>query len=465
MYQFDFNFKEHGKEAPKVHFTGIGGISMSGLAEILLSKGVTVSGSDNKESAVTKHLESLGARVFIGQDEKNIASDTDVLVYTAAVKADNPELLAADRLSIPKLTRAQFLGELMKEYKTAIAVSGTHGKTTTTSMISEILLEDQADPTILVGGMLNRIGGNLRVGQSSTMITEACEYTNSFLSFFPTHGIILNIKEDHLDFFKDIDDIRHSFKVFANLLPEHGCLVINGSIENLSYIIEDCKCKVLTYGLNSTDYDYSAHHISYDERACGSFDLYHKEEKLANIELHVPGEHNVSNALAAIATCLDLGISLDHIQAGFSAYTGTDRRFQVRGSFQGVTVVDDYAHHPDEIQATLHAAKQYPHKKLWVVFQPHTYTRTKALFDGFVQSLSKADAVVLADIYAARETDTLGVSSAQIADAIKKLGVESYHFATFEEIENFFKKNCSEGDLLITMGAGDVVNIANDLTK
>lgn len=457
MYNVDFSKKEW------VHFIGIGGISMSALAEIMLSKGFKVTGSDNKESQITDSLQQAGADIHYPQSASNIDPDMDVIVYTAAIHPDNPEFAAARESGVPMLSRAEFLGQMMKNYKTSIAVSGTHGKTTTTSMLSEILLEGDTDPTILVGGMLNRIGGNTRVGHSDLMITEACEYTNSFLSFLPTVGIILNVKEDHLDFFKDIDDIRHSFREFAHLIPDDGCLVINGDIDNVSYFTDDLKCKVLTYSATDHSCDYYADNVTYDEFARGSFDLYHKGECLGHIRLCVPGEHNVSNSLAAIAAALDLGISIATIQAGFEAYTGTDRRFQLKGKLHGVTIVDDYAHHPDEIMATLKAAKRCPHKKLWVVFQPHTYSRTKALFDRFADALSHADAVVLADIYAARETDTLGVSSKLLAEAIEKKGTESYYFPTFDEIENFLLEKCIDGDLLITMGAGDVYLIGEKL--
>ena len=457
MYHVNFD------QAVHVHFTGIGGISMSALAEILLSKGFQVSGSDTKSSNITKNLEQAGAVIHYAQAASNITSDIDVLVYTAAIHPDNPEIVRAKELQIPMLTRAQFLGQMMKNYNIAIGVSGTHGKTTTTSMLSEILLENESDPTILVGGMLNRIGGNLRIGHSGTMITEACEYTNSFLSFFPTLGIILNVKEDHLDFFKDINDIRNSFRKYCELIPADGSLVINGEIDDLDFFTHDLPCKVITYGLNNISYDYSAANITFDKQGKGSFDLYQKEEKIGHISLNQTGEHNISNALAAIAAARDLGISLETIQAGFTAYTGTDRRFQYKGTFQGVTVIDDYAHHPDEIAATLKAAAKYPHKKLWVVFQPHTYSRTYALFSRFADALSKADAVVLADIFAARETDTLGMSSELLAQAIRGRGTESYYFPSFEEIENFLKKNCIDGDLLITMGAGDVVLVGEEL--
>lgn len=458
MYKIDFEKPIH------IHFIGIGGISMSGLAEILLEEGFTVSGSDTKESALTKKLESEGARIAYGQKAENITPDIDCVVYTAAISRSNPELIEAVAQKIPMLTRAELLGQLMKNYKTPIAVSGTHGKTTTTSMISHILLEGDLDPTISVGGILKAIGGNIRVGKSDTFITEACEYTNSFLHFFPKISVILNIEEDHLDFFKDLEDIRHSFHQFAELLPQDGTLVINGDIKDYQEIYEGLGCNVVTYG-SSADFDYSADNISYDEKGHVSFDLIRHGEHTDHIVLSVTGDHNVSNALSAIAVADLLGIPVEVTKKGLLSFTGTDRRFEYKGEFNGVTVVDDYAHHPTEIEATLKAAKHYPHEKVWCVFQPHTYTRTKAFFHEFAEALSHADHLVLADIYAARETDTLGISSADLAEEVKKLGTDTHYFPSFEEIEDFLRENCKPGDLLITMGAGDIVKAGEDLLR
>ncbi|MEE1086793.1 MAG: UDP-N-acetylmuramate--L-alanine ligase [Schaedlerella sp.] len=458
MYKIDFKKPIH------IHFIGIGGISMSGLAEILLNEGFTVSGSDMKESALTQHLESKGARIFYAQIASNITDDIDCVVYTAAISSSNEELMEVMSRGIPTLTRAALLGQLMKNYKTPVAVSGTHGKTTTTSMLSHIFLAGDLDPTISVGGILQAIGGNIRVGNSDVFVTEACEYTNSFLEFFPKYAIILNVEEDHLDFFKDLDDIRNSFHRFSKLLPEDGALIINGDIENYEGICKDLDCRIITYG-SSREFDYHAQNISYDEKGCVCFDLVKGDNVCEHIHLSVTGEHNAYNALSAIATAELLGLSMDTIQKGLLAFTGTDRRFDYKGTLNGVTIVDDYAHHPTEIKATMMAAKHYPHKELWVVFQPHTYTRTKAFMHEFAEALSLADHLVLADIYAARETDTLGVSSEQLAEEARKLGTDVYYFPSFQEIEEFLKTNCATGDLLITMGAGDVVNIGEDLLK
>ena len=456
MYKIDFNHPMH------IHFIGIGGISMSGLAEILLKEGFTVSGSDTKESPLTKKLESRGAHIVYGQSAENITPGIGCVVYTAAINRSNPELIEAVAQKIPMLTRAELLGQLMKNYDTPIAVSGTHGKTTTTSMISHILLEADMDPTISVGGILKAIGGNIRVGSSGTFITEACEYTNSFLHFFPKISVILNIEEDHLDFFKDLEDIRHSFHQFAALLPDDGTLVINGDIKDYPEIYSGLSCNVVTYG-SSSDFDYSADNIAYDENGHVSFDLILHGEKTDRIRLSVTGDHNVSNALSAIAVADLLDIPMEVTKKGLLSFTGTDRRFEYKGEFNGVTVVDDYAHHPTEIAATLKAAQHSPHNSVWCVFQPHTYTRTKAFFHEFAEALSHADHLVLADIYAARETDTLGISSADLAEETAKLGTDTHYFPSFGEIEAFLRENCRPGDLLITMGAGDVVTVGEDL--
>ena len=458
MYEIDFKKPQH------IHFIGIGGISMSGLAEILLKENFTISGSDSKPSALTEHLTNLGATIFYPQKAENVINGIDVVVYTAAIHEDNPEYMEVKRQNLPMLTRAELLGQLMKNYKTPIAVSGTHGKTTTTSMLSHILLAAEKDPTISVGGILKAIGGNIRVGNSDVFVTEACEYTNSFLDFFPKIGIILNVEEDHMDFFKDIDDIRSSFHRFAALLPKDGALIINKNIDKLEAITEGLTCKVITYS-ESQDADYSAANITFDALGNASFDLMKYGTCAGRIQLAVAGNHNVSNALSTIAVADELGISLELIQKGIRSFTGTDRRFEYKGERDGFTIIDDYAHHPTEIRATLTSARNYPHREIWCIFQPHTYTRTKAFFHEFAEALSLADHVILADIYAARETDTLGVSSEALAEEIKKLGTDAYYLSSFEAIENFVLEKCIHNDVLITMGAGDVVNIGDSLLR
>ena len=462
MYQIDFNHPS------SIYFVGIGGISMSGLAEILKDAGFRVSGSDRSKSPLTETLERKGINVFYGQRAGNITDDIDCVVFTSAIHKDNPEYIATMEKGIQHLTRAQLLGEIMQNYKTPIAISGTHGKTTTTSMVSEILLHAGTDPTLSIGGMLKSIGGNIRVGNTDLFVTEACEYTNSFLSFFPKIGMILNIEEDHLDFFKDINDIRNSFHKFAKLLPADGCLIINGAIDKLQELTGDLDCRVITFNKEAVNSDGSAadyypSDITYDELGHPSFTLHCHGEESCSFSLQVPGEHNVYNAVASIALADLLSIDRGITASALHGFTGTDRRFEYKGTIGGVTIIDDYAHHPTEIAATLHAAANYPHKTLWCVFQPHTYTRTKAFMKDFAKALSLADKVVLADIYAARETDTLGISSETLQTEIRALGHECYYFPSFDEIENFLLENCINGDLLITMGAGDVVKIGENL--
>ena len=457
MYQIDFNDPCH------IHFIGIGGISMSGLAEILLSEGFKVSGSDIRETSLTEHLRELGARVSIGQVAANI-EDPDVVVYTAAIRPDNEELREAERRGIPMLTRAELLGELMNNYGEAINIAGTHGKTTTTSMITEILMRAGKDPTVTVGGILDSIGGNIRVGSSDYFVAEACEYTNSFLSFWPTIEVILNVEADHLDFFKDLDDIRHSFKEFINRLPrsERGFLVINSDIKDLDYFLKGLGCDYATFG-SSPDADLSAKDISFDELARPSYTLLVDGEELGRVELGVTGIHNVYNSLAALAVARRLGIPLYDAKRALAGFTGTERRFEYKGEVQGFTIIDDYAHHPQEIEATIAAARHYPHKKLWVAFQPHTYTRTKALLSDFAEALKEADEVILTDIYAAREQNTVGISSEDLAERIREAGGRVTYISDFSDIEKFILNNLGTGDLLITMGAGNIVDVADAL--
>ncbi len=456
MYKLNFNEPIH------VHFIGIGGISMSGLAEILLEKGFTISGSDSKESDLTDILTSKGATIFYGQKAENIIPGIQLVVYTAAIHEDNPEFAEAKARQLPMLSRAQLLGQIMDNYEKSIAVAGTHGKTTTTSMISEILMAAKADPTISVGGILPSIGGNLRVGASSIFVSEACEYTNSFLNFRPKYSIILNVEAEHLDFFKDLDDIRHSFRKFAGNTLADGATIINGEISNYEELTHNLPQEIITYGFDSS-FDFYATDVTYNEKACPAFTVMHHDKKVADIQLSVPGRHNASNALAAVALAVTMGLDTDAIVRGLDAFGGANRRFQYKGTVDGVTVIDDYAHHPTEIRATLSAAENYPHQRLVLVFQPHTYSRTKAFLDDFADVLSMADVVVLADIFAAREQNTYGVSSKDILSRLKAKGTEAYYFPSFEEIEKFLLKNCVNGDLLITMGAGNIVEIGEAL--
>lgn len=447
-----------------VHFIGIGGISMSGLAEILHERGFKISGSDMKASPLTEHLQSLGISVALPQSRENIAQGIELCVYTAAISEENPELLEAKRQNVPMMTRAELLGRIMKNYKEAINVSGTHGKTTTTSMIGEILMEAQMDPTITVGGMMKDIGGNLRVGKSDVFLAEACEYTNSFLSFFPTIEVVLNIEEDHLDFFKDINDIRSSFRKFIEKLPENGILIFNKDIPHEEYFLQNLPGrKIITFGHN--DADYTANFISYDHYARPTYTLFEKGEDRGKVTLGVTGEHNIYNSLSAIAVARAIGIPFDTIKKGLLEFSGTDRRFQLKGKVNGFTIIDDYAHHPQEIAATIATAKKYPHKKLWVAFQPHTYSRTLALMDDFAGALSQADEIILADIYAAREQNTVGVSSDDLRKLMLSQNTNVYYIPDFPSIEEFILSHLEEGDLLITMGAGNIVDVGEDLLK
>ncbi|MBP3608775.1 MAG: UDP-N-acetylmuramate--L-alanine ligase [Lachnospiraceae bacterium] len=466
MYKIDFNTPIH------IHFIGIGGISMSGLAKLLKSRGFTISGSDWHESDLTRELETLGIHVSIGQHAENITKDMDLVVYTAAVQENNEEYCAARALGISLMPRSVLLGQIMKQYPHAAGIAGTHGKTTTTSLLSVLLLAGELDPTITVGGVLDVIGGNLRIGQSGYFVAEACEYTNTFLSLFPTDVIILNIEEDHLDFFKDLEDIRCSFAKYAALVPAEGTAYVNAEIEDYQTLFANACCTIASYGIldgttslstPSTPYTYAAANVIYDNHGCGSFDFIAEGRFLGRIELGLIGRHNVSNALPAIALALKYGVSMETIQKVLPDFHGTRRRFEYKGTWNGVRIYDDYAHHPTEIRATLSSAAGCGQTRTVTVFQPHTYTRTKALLPEFAEALALSDVVVLAKIYAARETDTLGVSSSLLAEEISKKGKEVYCFETFSEIQNFLLQFCSVGDLLITMGAGDIVNVAENL--
>ena len=456
-----------------VHFIGIGGISMSALAELLHKQGFSVSGSDLKPSPLTEHLQSLGITVSYTQQASNIPEDCSVVIYTAAVHADNPEMVRAAELSLPILERKDLLGQIMQQYRHVAGIAGSHGKTSTTSMLSLMLMEGSLDPTILVGGVLDGIGGNLRMGSDDYLVAEACEYCNSFLSFYPTDAIILNIEAEHLDFFKDLDDIRNSFRKYSEILPESGTLVVNGDIERLGELTAGLPAKVLTYGVCDTpadcvSYDYAAANCSFDENGFGSYDLYKKEQLLGRLALRVIGKHNISNSVAAAALAFTYGVSFDAVASALQKYTGTHRRFEYKGTVNGVRIYDDYAHHPSEIAATLSASRACVSdtQKLWCVFQPHTFSRTKAFLPEFAETLALADVIVLADIYSAsREKDPGDISSGHIAELLHQKGKEVYHFHTFDEIEKFLSAHCASGDLLITMGAGDIVSVAESMVS
>ena len=462
MYQLDFNKPIH------VYFSGIGGISMSGLAQILRSRGFQVSGSDRSASSITASLAADGIKVIIGQKKENITPDIDLVVFTAAIRPDNPEYIAVMENEIPYITRSVLLGQIMRGYKNPVAVSGTHGKTTTTSMISEIMIAAGTDPTLSIGGILDSIGGNVRIGRSEYFAAEACEYTNSFLDMFPGIGIILDIDADHLDFFKDLDDIRRSFRKFALRIPADGALIINTQIPDYEEITDGLDCAVILYGPDDSA-DYWPEDITYDRFARASYTLCSRSAggavRRQAITLGVPGTHNVYNSMAAAAAADCLGIDRRYTAQALKSYIGTERRFQVLGTRNGFTVIDDYAHHPTEIEATLRTAGNYPHRELWCVFQSHTYTRTKALMDDFARALTLADHVILAKIYPARETDDLGISSRTLADRIEQLGHPCLCLDSFEEIENYLLQNCQSDDLVITMGAGNINEVGKNLVS
>jgi UDP-N-acetylmuramate--alanine ligase len=450
------NFDLNTDYNKKIHFIGIGGISMSGLAEILLLRGYKVSGSDMKASSLTEKLSKLGGEIYIGHNKQNL-KNVDIVIYTAAIPNTNPEIIAAKELNIPMYTRAEFLGAIMKGHKYNVAISGTHGKTTTTSMISHITLSENLDPTILVGGELDVINGNVRTGKSEYFITEACEYKASFLSFYPYIGVILNIDADHLDFYKDIDEIQATFKKFINLIPKDGYLVANADDKRAAEIAKTASCNVVTFGIDSGDV--TAKNIKFDNRGCAFFDVFKAGAFILSVKLNVPGKHNILNALAAISSSFILNISNNSIIAGLQNFGGTHRRFEYKGTKNGVVVIDDYAHHPTEIKATLAAIKNYPHKKVFCVFQPHTYSRTISLFDEFTNAFQGVDNLILADIYAAREKDTGIVSSEMLSDSISKTGISCKNIHDFNDVVACLDKELNEGDLLLTVGAGNVFEI------
>lgn len=446
------------KNIKRIHFTGIGGISMSGLAEILVSQGYIITGSDLKPSSITQKLEKMGIKVSIGHFAENVTG-ADLLVFTAAVKSSNPELTAAAQIGIPCIGRAALLGEIMKGYPKSIAVSGTHGKTTTTSMISMILLEEGLDPTIHIGGELNAIGGTTRIGESDYFIAEACEYKGSFLKLNPYLAVILNIEYDHADYFKDLEQVKDTFLSFAKLIPEDGYLLACGDDPAAVSIMEQVPCNKATFGLLDDRYTWSAANISFDDLGCAVYTLLHHSEPVAEIKLKIPGIQNVSNSIAAIAACSIMGCSMASAVKALLKYGGTHRRFELKGISDGITVVDDYAHHPTEVAATLKAARNCAHSRIWCVFQPHTYTRTKFFMNEFSTAFGDADIILVADIYAAREADTGEVNSGMLADRISSNGKQTLYIKDFENIVEYLDKNASAGDLIITMGAGDIYKV------
>lgn len=451
------------KNYKKLHFIGIGGISMSGLAEILFNKGFDISGSDRTKSELTDYLERSGIKVFIGHRAENI-QNRELVIYTAAIPSDNPELAGARESGIITAERSELLGAMMDEYEFSLSVAGTHGKTTVSSMLSEIFMLAGKNPTITVGGILQSINSNYKIGSNEYFIVESCEYHDSFLQFRPYSAIILNIEKDHTDYFKSMEQMYDSFHKFAARINKNGILVINGEIENIDKVINNIDCRVITYGRDKQN-DWFAENVRFDADGCSEFDACRENSRPIHIRLKVPGIHNVYNALAACALSAEHGISAEQAAAGLLAFSGAKRRFEYLGSYNGASVIDDYAHHPTEIKATLNAACAHDINRLFCVFQPHTYSRTIALLDEFAQCFDKADEVVLVDIYAAREKDTGEVHSTDLAGKISERGVKVSYFAGFDEAEEYVKGLLQPRDMLITLGAGNVNLIGKKLVS
>jgi len=448
-----------------IHFVGIGGISMSGLAEFLFRNGYKVTGSDVAESYITRDLESKGIPVTIGHKASNVEG-ADLVVYTAAIitNGQNPEMEQANKLNIPTMNRAVLLGQIMEGFPHAIAISGTHGKTTTTSMLSIIMDRANLDPTIFLGGKLDEIGGNVKIGNSPYFLAEACEFSGSFLEMHPYIAVILNIDNDHLDYFKDMEHLYQSFLNFANLVPMGGCVVGCADDPLVDKLLKEIKRDVVSYGIKEKA-DWMADEIKYDSMGCPSFHAVYKGHDMGWFTLRVPGKHNVYNALASIAVAWISGISREVIYQALASYKGTHRRFEIKGKVGGVTVIDDYGHHPAEIKATLAAAQNYPHNKLWCVFQPFTFSRTKLLFDEFVDAFDDADEVIITDIMGGREQDTGLIHAADLVEAIKAKGKSCRHLPTFDDVVNFLSSNTQFGDVVITTGCGNVYLAAEMLVE
>ena len=452
------------KKYKKIHMIGIGGVSMSGIAEILLNWGFIVTGSNNVENETTKKLQNNGIKVTIGHNEKNVEG-ADVVVYTAAVKDDNVELQSARNLNIPTIERADFLGEITRCYNDTITVAGTHGKSTTTSMVSLCFLEALKDPSIQVGAELAQINGNYRVGNSEHFIIEACEYVESFLKFSPKSTIILNIDNDHLDYFKNFENIKNAFVKYIELLPDDGLLVVNGDDNTCLELPKFIKAKSLTYGITNKNVDFFAVNIVFDDDGFPEFDVYSHGKFYERIKLHVPGMHNVLNSLGCIALCDSYGISSTDIKNGLAKFAGTGRRFEYKGKVNGASIYDDYGHHPTEILATAKALMNKKYNKSWIIFQPHTYSRTKLLLEDFSKALLNFDNIIILDIYAAREKNTYGISSKDLVNKINELGKNALYIPDFDECVNFIKNNIQENDIILTQGAGTVTQIGPMLLK
>lgn len=449
--------QEYIKPGRRAHLVGIGGVSMCPLAEVLAGTGMMISGSDAQDSATVKRLRKMGIPVTIGHREESI-QHTEMVIRTAAVHDDNPEIRAARSLGLPVFERAQVWGVIMRQYRNALCISGTHGKTTTTSMCTHIAMAAEADPTVMIGGTLPLLGTGHRVGAGDTIILESCEYCNSFLSFFPTVAVILNIEADHLDFFDGLQDVQNSFYAFANLVPEDGMVVANGDDPNTMEALEGKIKHMITFGLEKGD----VHSANLRwEKGMPSFDLIYRENTVAHIKMQVPGLHNVKNALAAAAAALVLKMPVDAIEKGLSAFRGAGRRFEYKGLVKGAAVYDDYAHHPSELKALFDMTAKLGYQRIICAFQPHTYTRTKALFEEFASVLRQPDVTLLAEIYAAREQNQVGISSENLAAEIPGAEVISSLPTLTEKLYEIARP----GDLILTVGAGDIYQIGERLVK
>lgn len=450
------NFLSPGR---KGHLVGIGGVSMSSLAEVLRGMGLNISGSDMNSSPNVLGLCAKGIPVAIGHSAENIADDVDFIVRTAAVHDDNPEIKYAKERGIPVFERTQAWGAISKDYANTLCISGTHGKTTTTSMCTHILMAADRDPTVMIGGTLPLLNAGHRVGHGNTIVMEACEYYDSFLSFYPTVAVILNIEADHLDYFKDLAAVEHSFRTFAERVPEDGFVVANHDDENTMKTLAGINRKVITFGL-TPDADVYAQNI----RCIGinsEFDIMYKGKLFTDVTIHVPGIHNVKNALAATAAAICLGIRPNAVKYGLAGFNGAGRRFEFKGKFNGADVYDDYAHHPGELKVLLDAVERLNYKRSVVVFQPHTFTRTAALFDDFVEQLRRPDVVLLAEIFAAREKNTIGISSSELADKLDN----GIFYPSFQALETALREIARPGDIILTVGAGNVYKIGEDIVE
>lgn len=438
----------------RAHMIGIGGSSMSGLAGMLVKLGVRVTGSDSARSYMTDELERQGISVFIGHKAENV-DGADLVIYSAAIKEDNPERARAAQLSIPQMERATLLGQLMEGYRHAVNVCGTHGKTTTTSMIAGVLLDAGQDPTVHIGGQLDAIGGSTRVGGHDTFVVEACEFNASFLHFHPTIAVVTNIEEDHLDFYKDLDDICHAFERFCNLLPENGVCIGNGDDPRVCALMAGQSCRTVSYGFGENCQLRPAH-LQYDETGCAEFDFSLNGEVLAHTHLHVPGEYNVMHALATMAACMEVGVLPEKTADSLEHFAAPHRRFEYTGTVCGVKLYTDYGHNPAEMRSAVENALHQPHKRLWAVMQPHTYSRVKTLFEDYIPCCEKADELLVTDIFAAREKDPGDIHATMLVDAIAKTGQSVHYTPTFDDAERYLRAHWQPGDLVITMSCGNI---------